>query len=98
MASCLCFIYVDRKNSKAKKDPTKKLMNKKSGKGAEYFWKYKSISIDKGLSIDMVIDKANNDNVTKNIKTLNIVTYYIILLRCLIEDKLSFNSYYLLST
>jgi len=50
------------------------------------------------LSIDIIIDKANNDNVTKNIKTLNIVIYYIILLEWLIEDKLSFNSYYLLST
>ena len=69
-----------RKNSKAKKDPTRKLINKKSGKGEEYFWKYKSISIDKGLSIEIVIDNPSNDNVTKNIKTLNIVIYYIILL------------------
>jgi hypothetical protein len=48
--------------------------------------------------MDIVIDNANNDNVTKNIKTLNILIYYIILLDWLIEDKLSFNSYYLLST
>mgnify|MGYP006085567073 FL=1 len=80
MLSCLCLIYADRKNSKAKKDPTKKLMNKKSGNGAEYFWKYRSTSIDRGLNIVIVIDKASNDNVTKNIKTLNIVIYYIILL------------------
>ena len=73
-------MYADKKNNKAKKDPIRKLINRKSGKGEEYFWKYKSISIDKGLSMDIIIDKANNDNVTKNIKTLNIVTYYIILL------------------
>jgi hypothetical protein len=30
--------------------------------------------------MDIIIDKANNDNVTKNIKTLNMVIYYIILL------------------
>jgi len=80
MPSCLWLIYADRKNSKAKKDPTKKLTNKKSGRGAEYLWKYRSISIDRGLSMDIIIDKANNDNVTKNIKTLNMVIYYIILL------------------
>ncbi len=54
--------------------------------------------MDRGLSIDIIIDNANNDNVTKNIKTLNMLIYYIILLGWLIEDKLSFNSYYLLST
>ena len=48
--------------------------------------------------MDIIIDKANNDDVTKNIKTLNMVIHYIILLGWLIEDKLSFNSYYLLST
>ena len=48
-----------------------------------------------GLSIEIVIDKANNDNVTRNIKTLNIVIYYIILLGWLIEDKLNINPYYL---
>ena len=36
--------------------------------------------MDRGLSIDIIIDNANNDNVTKNIKTLNMVIYYIILL------------------
>ena len=36
-----------------------------------------------------------DDNVTRNIKTLNIVIYYIILLGWLIEDKLNINPYYL---
>jgi len=85
--SCLFLIYAEKKNKRATNDPMRKLVNRNNGNGALYAWKYRSISISIGFSIDSVIDKANRPNIIKNIKTLNILIFYFMLLQILIEEN-----------
>ena len=47
--SCLCLIYADRKNNKAKNEPDKKLINRNKGNGPVKICKYKSILCSKSL-------------------------------------------------
>tara|TARA_B100000214_G_C23950780_1_gene620386 strand:+ start:157 stop:357 length:201 start_codon:yes stop_codon:yes gene_type:complete len=65
-------IYAEKKNSKAKNEPRRKLINKNSGIGAVYVIKYKSRLISSALNIEIIIEKAISESVIRNISTLNI--------------------------
>ena len=72
-------MYAEKKNSKAKNDPSKKLINKNNGIGAVYDTKYRLRFILSALNIEIIIENAINVSVIRNISTLNIlVTYYSI--------------------
>ncbi len=72
-------MYAEKKNNKAKNEPSKKLINKNRGIGAVYVIKYKSRSMLPALNIEMIIENAISESVIRNISTLNIlVTYYSI--------------------
>ena len=71
------FYICREKNNKAIKEPIKKLINRNKGNGPENFLRYKSTSIISGFSIDKVIDRANNINIIKKIRTLNIIIFIL---------------------
>ena len=77
--SCLCLMYAEKKNNKAKNAPSRKLIKRNKGIGAVYVTKYKLRFIFSALNIEIIIENAISESVIRNISTLNIlVTYYSI--------------------